>query len=106
MSQHSGEHVCVVRSSSVRSRGGERRRPFGDELLVHVDVGSCGVGEREDLEALAHHALKRAAADRRGTLQRVMRESLEVFSLANTARAYIDVYEKLIAEGPATFSSS
>jgi starch synthase len=38
---------------------------------------------------------------RRGTLQRVMRESLEQFSLANTAKAYIEVYEKLIAEGPA-----
>jgi ADP-glucose type glycogen/starch synthase len=36
---------------------------------------------------------------RRHTLQRIMRESLERFSLANTARAYIDVYEKLIAEG-------
>ena len=35
---------------------------------------------------------------RRRTLQRVMRESLERYSLANTARAYIDVYEKLIAE--------
>lgn len=32
------------------------------------------------------------------TLQRVMRESLEQFTLAHTARAYIEVYEKLIAE--------
>lgn len=37
---------------------------------------------------------------RRATLQRVMTESLERFTLANTARAYIDVYEKLIAEIP------
>lgn len=37
-------------------------------------------------------------AVRRSTLQRVMRESLEKFTLANTARAYIDIYEKLIAE--------
>jgi len=36
---------------------------------------------------------------RRNTLQRVMSESLERFSLANTARAYIGIYEKLIAEG-------
>jgi starch synthase len=35
---------------------------------------------------------------RRAVLQRVMRESLEQFSLANTAKAYIEVYEKLIAE--------
>ena len=35
---------------------------------------------------------------RRQTLERVMKESLESFTLANTARAYIDVYEKLIAE--------
>jgi glycogen synthase len=35
---------------------------------------------------------------RRSTLQRVMRESLERFTLANTARAYIEIYEKLIAE--------
>jgi starch synthase len=35
---------------------------------------------------------------RRRALQRIMHESLERFTLANTARAYIDVYEKLIAE--------
>lgn len=35
---------------------------------------------------------------RRSTLQRVMRDGLERFSLANTARAYTQVYEKLIAE--------
>ena len=34
---------------------------------------------------------------RRGR-QRVMKESLERLTLANTARAYIELYEKLIAE--------
>jgi starch synthase len=36
---------------------------------------------------------------RRATLQRVMRESLERFTLANTAREYIDVYERMLDEG-------
>lgn len=37
-------------------------------------------------------------AVRRRTLQRVMRESLERFTLAHTARGYIELYERLIAE--------
>ncbi|MFN2375188.1 MAG: glycogen synthase [Candidatus Binatia bacterium] len=37
-------------------------------------------------------------ATRRRTLQRVMEESLGSFTLANTARAYIETYEKLISE--------
>jgi ADP-glucose type glycogen/starch synthase len=36
---------------------------------------------------------------RRRTLQRVMRESLSRFTLANTAREYIRVYERMLAEG-------
>jgi starch synthase len=34
---------------------------------------------------------------RRATLQRVMREGLERFSLANTAQAYTQVYDRLIS---------
>jgi starch synthase len=47
-------------------------------------------------EAVAFH--QQPAAIREATLQRVMQDSLERFTLANTARAYIEVYEKLIAE--------
>lgn len=47
-------------------------------------------------EAVAFH--QEPLEQRRATLQRVMRDSLERFTLANTARAYIEVYEKLIAE--------
>jgi starch synthase len=36
---------------------------------------------------------------RRATLQRVMRESLERFTLANTAREYIEVYEQMLDDG-------
>jgi starch synthase len=36
---------------------------------------------------------------RRPALQRIMKDSLERFTLANTARAYVEVYEKLLAEG-------
>jgi len=35
---------------------------------------------------------------RRATLQRIMRDSLERFTLANTARSYVEIYEKLLAE--------
>jgi glycogen synthase len=35
---------------------------------------------------------------RRRTLQRVMHEGLERFTLANTAREYIRVYERLLAD--------
>ncbi|HYC57014.1 MAG TPA: glycogen/starch synthase [Candidatus Binatia bacterium] len=35
---------------------------------------------------------------RRRTIQRIMRESLQRFSLAVTAKAYIEVYERLIAD--------
>lgn len=38
------------------------------------------------------------AETRRSTLQRVIRESLERFTLANTAREYIRVYEQLLEE--------
>lgn len=48
--------------------------------------------------AAAVRFYRRPEAVRRHTLQRVMRESLENFTLANTARAYIEIYEKLIAE--------
>ncbi len=47
-------------------------------------------------EAVRFH--REPLAVRRATLQRVMKESFEQFSLANTAKAYIEVYEKLIAE--------
>jgi len=48
-------------------------------------------------EAVRFHGEPETA--RRRTLQRVMREGLERFTLANTARAYIEVYERLISGG-------
>jgi len=56
------------------------------------------------LSAAIHAALHfhgEPEATRRETLQRVMRESLERFTLANTARAYIEVYERMLDEGAA-----
>ncbi|HXC50098.1 MAG TPA: glycogen/starch synthase [Candidatus Limnocylindrales bacterium] len=51
----------------------------------------------------AVHFYREPEEVRRAVLQRVMQESLDRFTLANTARAYIELYEKLIAEsrGPA-----
>lgn len=76
-----------------------------ENLDEATETGNGFVFERYDVAGLsgaitaAIKFYRQPEARRCKTLQRVMRESLQRFSLANTARSYIEVYEKLIAEG-------
>ena len=69
-------------------------RESGNGFVFHAHTAPALAGAIAE----AVRFYREPVEQRRTVLQRVMKESLERFTLANTARAYIELYEKLIAE--------